>query len=143
MNCKPIKAASKALEAVMNCVPSVHSLGERVFVSTELHHFRARIDASDDALRIEQDRLTDALVTELDADKRAALLVELSEVRATRAKLEALDDELHAKDFSYKKTMNALFEKSHSLLTGACSTLDSLIEYLSGIFSKRRSKDVG
>ena len=125
----------------MNCIPSVHSLGERVFLSTELHHFRARIDASDDALRIEQDRLTDALATEQDADKRTVLLVELSEVRSTRAKLEELDDELHAKDFSYKKAMNTLFETAHNMLKGACSTLDSLVSYITGLFTKKEAID--
>lgn len=141
MNRKPIKAANKALEAVMNCIPSVHSLGEKAFLSTEVHHFRARIDASDDALRIEQDRLTDALAIEQDSDKRTALLLEINDVRATRAKLEAIDDELHLKDYSYKKAMNTLFETAHNMLKGACSTLDSLVSYITGLFTKKEAID--
>lgn len=143
MNSKPVNAAQNTLAKIMDCIPSVHSIGEKIFLSEQAHHMRARLDAADDALRDEHRRLVRELAQEQNSEKRVELDVKLQEIEKVRDRYEAIDDELHTKSHSYTKAISKLYDTAYTLLKSACSTLDSLIEYLSGIFSKRRSKDVG
>lgn len=139
MNNRIVNAVTAALNKVLDVIPSVHSIGEKAFLAEQAHHMRARIDSADDLLAIEQKRLTRGLALETDPQKKEALFAELLEIEAKRDKLEALDDQIHAKSHSYTQAISKLFDKAYTLLRSACSGLESLLTYITGLFKKKEA----
>lgn len=153
MNNNIVNTATAALNKVLDVIPSVHSIGEKIFLSEQVHTMRAHIDTQDDALTDDLERLdkenkslTAQLAEENDPRVRANIYAaieandaEKDAIKETKAKLEALDDEFHDRSHSYTKAISALYSKAHSLLQSACSALNSLIEVLTGLFKKREA----
>jgi putative N-acetylmannosamine-6-phosphate epimerase len=144
MNNGIVNTATAALNRIMDCIPSVHTIGERIFLSRQAGEMRRRIDTADDILANHQMKLISELTIAVKQDARnqnhiEALLSELLEMAEKRAKLEAVDDQLAAKDHSYKKAIVAAYEKAHDLLRTASSGLENLIQHLTNHFRKRRA----
>jgi len=134
MNNKTVNIVTAALNKVLDCIPSIHTIGEKVYLAEQAHSMRARIDAQDDLLTQRQMELLQELTRTV--KRRGAhseiepLLAEFLNIAETRAKLEAVDDQLHAKSHSYTKAISKFYGKAHALLQSACSGLDSLIQQL-------------
>lgn len=144
MNNGIINTATAALNRIMDCVPSVHTIGERIFLSRQVGEMRLRIDAADDILARHQMKLVSELTITVkqaipDTAHIDALLAEFLEIAEKRAKLEEVDDQLAAKDHGYKKAIAAAYEKAHDLLRTASSGLENLIQHLTNYFKKRRA----
>ncbi len=142
MNNSLISLSQKSLEKAMDLVAILGRMGENAFLSRQAHSIRLGLDRADDLLRDEESRIILALEKENDQQARALLHKELKNVRAKRAEIEKLDDELAIKDHSYKKAISKLFEKANSIAKSACSGLDLLIEKITAFLLQRRTKDV-
>jgi len=136
------KKTTAAFYKVLDCIPSIHSLGENAFLSEQVHQMRARIGSADDLLVIEQKRLIRQLVKETDPQKKEVIFAELLEIESKRDKIEELDDQLHAKSYGYTRAISKLYDKAYSLLRSAAAGLESLVDYVIGFFKDRKKEAI-
>lgn len=134
-----INKPRKALEKVMDVIAALLPMGENIFLSEQANTMSYSIDEIDDALIVLEDHVIDQIGQAQDMQTVRSLCSDLREIRAKRAKLDAADDQLHGKIESYTKAVSKIYDKAHTLLKRACSALDHLVEFMTGICEKRKA----
>lgn len=137
MNDNLINIPRKALEKVMDVIAALMPMGENIFLSEQAHNMSYSIDEIDDALVALEDHVISEIERAEDLATVKSLCADLREIRAKRAKLEAADDQLHDKIQGYTKAVSKIYNKANNLLQRACSALDSLVEFMTNLTTRK------